>query len=123
MVILQDSFACVILHGKVVGERSGISKYMPVEKRSGGQMKKPVLYIVIPCYNEQEVLPITSKMFLAKLMELIEAGKMIHGSLLWNYPGKMSIISGYPRAGTEGIKMHCWRVLWRPRINVMSPYL
>lgn len=76
MVILQDSFACVILHGKVVGERTGISKYMPVEKRSGGQMKKPVLYIVIPCYNEQEVLPITSKMFLAKLMELIEAGKI-----------------------------------------------
>ena len=23
-------------------------------------MKTPVLYIVIPCYNEQEVLPVTS---------------------------------------------------------------
>ena len=29
------------------------------------------LYIVIPCYNEEEVLPITSKMFLDKLNTLI----------------------------------------------------
>lgn len=34
----------------------------------------PVLYMVIPCYNEEEVLPITSKMFLDKLMELIGRG-------------------------------------------------
>ncbi len=32
------------------------------------------LYIVIPCYNEQEVLPITSGMFLEKLESLIEKG-------------------------------------------------
>ena len=30
----------------------------------------PVLYIVIPCYNEQEVLPITAPMFLEKLNSL-----------------------------------------------------
>ena len=34
---------------------------------------KPVLYIVIPCYNEEEVLPITSEMFLKKLMSLIDS--------------------------------------------------
>lgn len=28
--------------------------------------ENPILYIVIPCYNEQEVLPITSKLFLKK---------------------------------------------------------
>lgn len=39
-------------------------------------MKKPVLYIVIPCYNEQEVLPITCKMFLDKIVELAETGKI-----------------------------------------------
>ena len=27
----------------------------------------PILYIVIPCYNEQEVLPITAPMFCRKL--------------------------------------------------------
>ncbi len=35
-------------------------------------MENPVLYIVIPCYNEQEVLPITAPMFLNKLYELAE---------------------------------------------------
>lgn len=40
------------------------------------QDKKPVLYIVIPCYNEEEVLPVTSKMFLGKLNRLIGDGKI-----------------------------------------------
>ena len=39
-------------------------------------MEKPVLYIVIPCYNEQEVLPITNEQFLSKLVELIKNGKV-----------------------------------------------
>lgn len=34
---------------------------------------KPVLYIVIPCYNEEKVLPITSGMFLEKLKSLVSA--------------------------------------------------
>ena len=37
-------------------------------------MEHPVLYIVVPCYNEQEVLPITAPMFLNKLKELAEKG-------------------------------------------------
>lgn len=37
---------------------------------------KPVLYIVIPCYNEQEVLPITSVQFEEKVHSLIEKGKI-----------------------------------------------
>ena len=34
------------------------------------------LYIVVPCYNEQEVLPETSKRLKAKLEQLITAGKI-----------------------------------------------
>lgn len=34
------------------------------------------LYIVIPCYNEQEVLPITAPLFLDKIMELSKQGKI-----------------------------------------------
>lgn len=34
---------------------------------------KPVLYIVIPCYNEEKVLPVTSGMFAEKLKSLISA--------------------------------------------------
>ena len=37
---------------------------------------KPSLYIIVPCYNEQEVLPITAPMFLKKLNELISAEKI-----------------------------------------------
>ena len=36
----------------------------------------PILYIVIPCYNEQEVLPITAPMFLQKLADLTAADKI-----------------------------------------------
>ena len=34
-------------------------------------MTHPVLYIVVPCYNEQEVLPITAPIFLEKLEAMI----------------------------------------------------
>ncbi len=37
---------------------------------------QPVLYMVIPCYNEQQVLPITAPLFLRKLEDLIIAGKI-----------------------------------------------
>ena len=30
-------------------------------------MSKPILWIVIPCYNEEQVLPITAPMFLDNL--------------------------------------------------------
>ncbi len=36
----------------------------------------PILYIIIPCYNEEEVLPITCEMFLEKLTTLIGKGKI-----------------------------------------------
>ncbi len=36
----------------------------------------PRLIIVVPCYNEQEVLPITAPMFLAKIKELAAAGQI-----------------------------------------------
>ena len=36
----------------------------------------PILYMVIPCYNEEEVLPITAPQFLGKLQELRNRGKI-----------------------------------------------
>ena len=36
----------------------------------------PKLYIVVPCYNEQEVLPITSQIFVKKLEELSSSGEI-----------------------------------------------
>ena len=42
--------------------------------------KRPRLFIVIPCYNEQEVLPITAPMFLEELHALTAAGKIAEDS-------------------------------------------
>lgn len=48
---------------KKVGEKSGMKD-------------SAVLYIIIPCYNEEKVLPITSTMFLEKIERLINKGKI-----------------------------------------------
>lgn len=39
-------------------------------------MSRPVLYLVIPCYNEEEVLPVTAPLFLDKLNSLIHSEKI-----------------------------------------------
>ena len=40
------------------------------------------LYMVVPCYNEEEVLPITMKLFLDTLESLVEKGKISRESRL-----------------------------------------
>ena len=43
--------------------------------------EKPVrLFIVIPCYNEQEVLPLTAPMFREELRRMTEAGRITEDS-------------------------------------------
>lgn len=39
-------------------------------------MENPTLYIVVPCYNEEAVLPLTAPAFLEKLNSLCAAGKV-----------------------------------------------
>ena len=39
-------------------------------------MNAPRLYIVIPCYNEEAVLPITAPLFRDKLLSLSSQGKI-----------------------------------------------
>ncbi len=45
----------------------------------GGRVK-PKLHIVIPCYNEEEVIKITSKEFLVQLKSMIDKGKISNDS-------------------------------------------
>lgn len=67
---------------------------------------KVILYIIIPCYNEEKVLPITSGMFLQKLQSLVnqeiisdksrimfvnDGSKIGHGRLFVNWQILMSI--------------------------------
>ena len=40
----------------------------------------PILYIVIPCYNEEAVLPITAPLFLKKIRDLSASGKISEDS-------------------------------------------
>ncbi|MGX8687479.1 MAG: glycosyltransferase family 2 protein [bacterium] len=62
---------------------------------------KKVLYIVIPCYNEEEVMPITSVLFLDELNKMIRMGKISDDSRIlfvndgsrdrtWEYIKKLS---------------------------------
>ena len=39
-------------------------------------MANPILWIVVPCYNEEQVLPLTAPMFLEKLNSLSSGGKI-----------------------------------------------
>ncbi len=57
---------------------------------------KPTLYIVIPCYNEEKVLPITSKQFLKELQTLIENEKISQDS-------KILFVNDGSRDSTWGI--------------------
>lgn len=41
---------------------------------------KPVLWIIVPCYNEEAVLPITAPLFRAELQELSDKGKIAASS-------------------------------------------
>ena len=83
---------------------------------------KTKLYIVIPCYNEQEVLPTTSHMFLVELLELIKKGKISDESrilfvndgskdttweIITELSKKIPILSVSARAEIEVIKVLC----------------
>lgn len=81
---------------------------------------KPILWIVIPCYNEKDVLPITAPMFLEQIQTMISKEKISansrilfvmmdrrtqHGILSVSWHRRMNIILELARAETEVIRM------------------
>ena len=54
----------------------------------------PKLYIIVPCYNEEEVLPVTAPLFLGKIRELIEKGKIAESSRVLFVNDVRSVLSG-----------------------------
>jgi len=60
---------------------------------------EPILYIVIPCYNEEQVLPITAVMFLISLVMLVInfkiVGTPLNGSLAVILAGTLLFILSY----------------------------
>ena len=59
----------------------------------------PILYIVIPCYNEQEVLPLTAPGFLKKLQQLEQEGHISDQS-------RVLFVD-------DGSKDHTWEIITR----------
>lgn len=68
---------------------------------------RPILWIVIPCYNEEDVLPITAPMFLEQIQTMISKEKISAKSriLYVSWRRMMNIILELVRAETEGIRM------------------
>ena len=67
---------------------------------------KDRLYIVIPCYNEDEVLPLTAGLFLNELKDLIQKDKISDDSRIlfvndgskdqtWDYICKLALSEKY----------------------------
>ena len=80
-----------------------------------------ILYIVVPCYNEEDVLPETSRRLKEKLTNLIEHGLASEQSRIlfvddgstdstWSFIERShraaEIFSGL-KLSTEDIRMHC----------------
>ena len=40
-------------------------------------MNPPVLYIIVPCYNEEAVLPLTAPLFLEKILKELDRYCMV----------------------------------------------
>ena len=74
---------------------------------------KPILYLVIPCYNEEEVLPLTAPLFLSKIRDLIAAGEIDDESRVF------FVNDGFLFPAIWGIKMPCSAVLWRQKSSAM----
>lgn len=54
----------------------GGEKYNGMKDNKEHNINNPILWMVIPCYNEQDVLPITAPMFLEQLHTMIDAGQI-----------------------------------------------
>lgn len=73
--------------------------------------KKPVLYFVIPCYNEEAVLPRTAPLFADKLHSLVAAGRISEESRVLyvddgSLDGTWSIIRRLAAEGpAEGLRL------------------
>ena len=88
-------------------------------------MSKPILWIVIPCYNEEQVLPITAPMFLEKIHSLAAQGLVSEKSrvlfvndgskdktweLIQNFAAQDEHYIALPRAATAATRTPCWPV-------------
>ena len=60
----------------IIQETSTLRKDGKWKSVSENKEARPVLWIVVPCYNEEQVLPITAPLFIRKLNQLSDDGKI-----------------------------------------------
>ena len=75
-------------------------------------MRGNTLYIVVPCYNEEEVLPETARRLGDKLRALMAAGKIGPRSralFVNDGSGRTPCCAGWICPGTGGTRTLCWR--------------
>lgn len=78
------------------------------EKKDRSEARIPRLYLIVPCFNEEQVLPITSVLFLNKLKALIAEGRIREESRILfvddgSTDGTWQLISGLEDAHFIGI--------------------
>lgn len=72
-----DKFSAAVDNAVSVAEGKEQVPEVRRENIDGGLPQgKPILWIVVPCYNEEEVLPITAPLFRKKIADLTEEGKI-----------------------------------------------
>lgn len=84
------------------------------------------MYVVIPCYNEEQMLPITAKALIKKLDELKAEGRIAQNSKVmfvddgskdktWEIIQKLHEAALFSQVlsfqETKVIRTHCWLVL------------
>ena len=70
------------------------------------------LYLVIPCYNEEEMLPITAKALMKKMDGLIAEGKVSSDSkVMFVDDGSKDNTWEVIQKETRVPRMHFWQVL------------
>lgn len=77
----------------------------------------PVLYLIVPCYNEEQVLPISNELFLHKIQSLIDNGVISQSSkilyvddgskdntwnIICNFAKKNSLVEGISQSRNRG---------------------
>ena len=79
----------------------------------------PIIYFVVPCYNEEEVLPLTAGILGKKLVTLINAGVIGEESriLLVDDGSRQDFLRQPGTATLRFLWMRICRMMWMPVIR------
>ena len=81
ILILTSAISNAMYNWMMISMLSRAFSQLPYSERKDMTMSEsPILYMVIPCYNEEDVLPITCDMFKSQMDRMIAAGQVSNKS-------------------------------------------